>query len=176
MSNGAWPTPRQESALPWVQQEHAYLCPGAGGHYFLGTPPLWGGSARQSSFFALSKVLPLRVPALAPLGAVGAPGMFITASPVRPAKTWAPKETLLYLLGLPPGSFPPRPSWGHPRQHAGGPPGEPEGPKARRSFAQMLSLWKCRVSSQAPCGGLGQIHRPPPSRWATQASGLLPCD
>lgn len=119
---------------------------------------------------------PHLVPALAPLGAVEAPGKSVTASLVRAAKTWGPEETLLYLLGLPPDSFPPQPSWGHTHQHAGGPLGEPEGPKARRSFAQMLSLWKCRVSSQAPCGGLGQTRRPQPSRWATQASGLLTCD
>lgn len=57
--------------------------------------PLWGGSARQSSFFVLSRVLPLPVPALALLGVVGALGMSVTSSPGRPAKTWAPKETPL---------------------------------------------------------------------------------
>lgn len=47
----------------------------------------------------------------------------------RPAKAWAPKETLLQVSGLPLVPFPSQPSWGHapsagPTQCAGGPAGE----------------------------------------------------
>lgn len=57
--------------------------------------PLWGGSACRSFCFALSQVLPLPVPALALLGVVGVLDMSVISSLGRPAKTWAPKETLL---------------------------------------------------------------------------------